>query len=174
MISPQKTAFLTLKSWKLFLSDQEQDKGVHSHDSYWTWYWIFARAIRQKLIIIKRQKKDRSKCKNWKGKSISVCIWRWHDFLFLCAHFFSSLILLFFKYSSLTFPPTPAWPPALPTTLPFPPPHPPPCYCPCVLFNCSYKPFTLFPWNSLPSPFWSLSAFSQFLWKWHDFLYRKS
>ena len=56
--------------------------------------------------------------------------------------------------------PTPAQPPALPTSLPFPPPKP--RYCPYVPHNCSYKPFTLFPWNSLPSPLWSLSAHSQF------------
>ena len=29
-------------------------------------------------------------------------------------------------------------------------PPPDPCYCPCVLYNCSYKLFTLLPWNSLP------------------------
>ena len=55
--------------------------------------------------------------------------------------------------------------PAKPTSLPcFHTPHP--CYCPCVLYNCSCKPFTLFPWNSLPSPLWSLSAFSQFQCLW--------
>ena len=47
--------------------------------------------------------------------------------------------------------------------LPLPPPlH----YCPRVLYNCSCKPFTLFPWNSLPCPLWSLSAYSQFQWLW--------
>ena len=42
----------------------------------------------------------------------------------------------------------------------------PPCYCPCVLYNCSCKPFTLFPYNPLPSPVWSLSACSQFQCLW--------
>ena len=32
--------------------------------------------------------------------------------------------------------------------------------CLCVLYNCSYKLFTLFPWNSLPSALWILSACS--------------
>ena len=66
-------------------------------------------------------------------------------FLFL---FFSNFIVVQVQFSaSLPFPPTP-------------------CYCPCVLCNCSYKPFTIFPWNSLPSPLWSLSAFSQFQCLW--------
>ena len=68
--------------------------------------------------------------------------------------------LLLFKYTFLPFPPTPA---QLPTSLRF---LHPPRYCPCVLYNCSYKPFTLFPWNSLPSPLWSLSACSQFQCLW--------
>ena len=47
-----------------------------------------------------------------------------------------------------------------PTPQPSPPPsyNNPPCYCPCVLYNGSCKPFTLFPWNSLPYPLWSLSV----------------
>ena len=75
--------------------------------------------------------------------------------------FFSFLIfiyLLFFKYSFLPFPLSQPNPPALLTSLPFPLPH----YCPCVLHNCSYKPFTVFPLNSLPAPLCSLSACSQF------------
>ena len=49
--------------------------------------------------------------------------------------------------------------PVLPTSLPI---SIPPCYCPCVLYSCSCKPFTLSPYNPLPSPLWSLSACSQF------------
>ena len=59
--------------------------------------------------------------------------------------------------------------PPSPTLQPFPPPshfHTPSVNCPCVLYNCSCKPFTLFPWNSLPSPLWSLSACSQFQCLW--------
>ena len=57
-------------------------------------------------------------------------------------------------------------PPPQPSPLPplFPP--PPHCYCPCVLYNCSFKPFTLSPYNPLPSPLWSLSACSQFQCLW--------
>ena len=40
------------------------------------------------------------------------------------------------------------------------------CYCTYVLYNCSCKPFTLFPHYPLPSPVWSLSAFSQFQCLW--------
>ena len=77
--------------------------------------------------------------------------------------FFFPLILLLFKYSSLTFPLTPAYSPALPTSLPFPPPTPSP-----VIVHVSFiiVPTTLFPWNSLLSPLWSLSAFSQFQCLW--------
>ena len=39
-------------------------------------------------------------------------------------------------------------------------------YCPCVLYNCSWKPFTLFLYNPLLSPLWSLSACSQFQCLW--------
>ena len=52
---------------------------------------------------------------------------------------------------------------ALPTSLPC---FHPPCYCPCVLYNCSCKPFNLFPCNPLPSPLWSLSACAQFQCLW--------
>ena len=64
-----------------------------------------------------------------------------------------------FKYSFLPPPPQPSPPPS-PVSTPF------PCYCPCVLYNGSCKPFTLFPYNPLPSPLWSLSACSQFQCLW--------
>ena len=50
----------------------------------------------------------------------------------------------------------PSQPPYLPSLFPTTP-H----YCPCVLYNCSCKPFPLSPYNPLPSPLWSLSAWSQ-------------
>ena len=84
--------------------------------------------------------------------------------------FIFKITLLLFNYSGLHFlPPSP--PPQ-----PSPPPSPVsirPCYCPCVLYNCSCKPFTLFPHYPLPSPFWLLSAHSQFqcLWLYFDCLF---
>ena len=69
---------------------------------------------------------------------------------------------LLFKYSFLP----PPHPPALPTSFPC---FHPPCYCLCVLYNCSCKPFTLSPYNPLPSPLWSLSAcFQRQNWKAKD------
>ena len=62
------------------------------------------------------------------------------------------------------FPPPQVNTPALPTSLPFPPPHA--VNRPCVLYNYSCKPFTLFPWNSLHSTLWSLSACFQFQCLW--------
>ena len=81
--------------------------------------------------------------------------------------FFNMYFLLLFKYSFLPFPPTLAQH-SSPSHFP----HisnPHPVNCPCVLYNYSCKPFTLFPWNSLPSPFWSLSACSQFQCLWFYF-----
>ena len=90
---------------------------------------------------------------------------------FLCTStyvFFLSLLLFYFfivvQVQFSAFSPHPSSTPS--------PPHLSPIstlllhYCPCVLYNCSYKPFTLFPWNSLPSPLRSLSAFSQFQCLW--------
>ena len=59
-----------------------------------------------------------------------------------------------------------------PQPQPSPPPSPvstPLCYGPCVLYG-SCKPFTLFPYNPLPSPLWSLSAYSQFQCLWLYFV----
>ena len=61
------------------------------------------------------------------------------------------------------------FPPPLPTTPAFPTPFPvskPPLLLSRVLNNCSCKPFTLFPYNPLPSPLWSLPACSQFRCLW--------
>ena len=75
--------------------------------------------------------------------------------------------LTFFIVVQVEFPAFSPYPSPLPQ--PSPPPSPvstPPCYCPCVLYNSSYKSFTLFPYNPLPSPFWSLSACAQFQCLW--------
>ena len=63
-----------------------------------------------------------------------------------------SLILLF-KYSSLPSPPHPSLTPRPPR---LPPVSMPPRYCPRVLYNCSYKPFTL------------LMCLFLYLWKWKN------
>ena len=70
---------------------------------------------------------------------------------------------MLFKYSVLTFPPPLPTILALPTSLPY---FHTPCNCPCVLYNCSSKSFSLFPYNPLLSPLWSLSACSQFWCLW--------
>ena len=74
------------------------------------------------------------------------------SFCYFFLYYYFTINFLLFKYSFLPFPPPQPNPPSLLTSLPFPLPrlH----YCSCVLYNCSYKPFTLFPWNSLPSPLW--------------------
>ena len=81
-------------------------------------------------------------------------------------HLLSLFLSLLFKHFFIVvqvqfsaFPPQPSPPPS-PVSTPF------PCYCPCVLYNGSCKPFTLFPYNPLPSPLWSLSACSQFQCLW--------
>ena len=56
-------------------------------------------------------------------------------------------ILLLFQYSFLPFPPPLPTAPANPTSLPC---SHPACFSPCVLYGCSWKPFTLFPPLSPP------------------------
>ena len=40
MTNPQLTSYLMVKNWKLPLSNQEQDKVVHLHDTNPRWYSI--------------------------------------------------------------------------------------------------------------------------------------
>ena len=76
------------------------------------------------------------------------------DFLLYIFSYFVLIILLLFNYSCLHLPTHPRHPHLLPW------------FCPCVLYNCSCKPFTLFPHYLLPSPLCSMSACSLFQCLW--------
>ena len=101
----------------------------------------------------------------YKGEHSISLVLRYLLFTFERFFFFFNIFYCCSSTVFCLFPPPLHTTPALPTFLPcF---HPPPCCCPCVLYNCSCKPFTLFPWNPLPSPLWSLSACSQFQCLWN-------
>ena len=74
--------------------------------------------------------------------------------LFVLFNFFKLLL----KYSFLPLPPALAQSPSPPHLPPVS--KPSPRYCPCVLYNCSCKPFTLSPLNSLPFLLCSLQFLS--------------
>ena len=90
----------------------------------------------------------------YKGLTGNIKTWWLFSFLFI--------FIVQVQFSAFSLHPCPKLQPSLPPSH-F---HPLPHYCPCVLYNCSWKHFTLFPWNSLPSPLWSLSACSQFQCLW--------
>ena len=100
---------------------------------------------------------------NWIHELLEVRFYFIDEFLLISQFFNFIIFLLLFKYSFVPFPRPLPTTPVLSTSLTC---FHPPCYCPCVLYNCSCKPFTLFPCNSLPFPLWSLSACSLFQCLW--------
>ena len=114
----------------------------------------------------------------WFFVSLEIFIYLWYiyflktgeiyknniSFFFLCLFIFffwnPKFIYLFLTFFLLLFNKIAVFclfPPPLPTR---------PCYWTCVLYNCSCKPFTVFPHYPLPFPLWSLSACSQFQCLW--------
>ena len=132
---------------------------------------IYIAFLKNKYMIYFINKKKRQfwvvACQRYRGYCYGRFVFApWCLSVFFKSSTISMYFFFFYCCSSTVFclfPPPQPNTPTLPTSLPFPPHQ---VNCPCVLYNCSYKPFTLFPCNSLHSPLWSLSACSQFQCLW--------